>query len=75
MNKRVVATILWFNVGWVVGSMSSFFLGLPGGLDLAMSVAFAAFIWWDPAHRLWPDRARVARAERSLPQSSRIGAQ
>jgi hypothetical protein len=58
MNKRLVATVLWFNVGWVAGSMASFFLGLPSGLDITLSLAFATVIWWDPAHLLWLDRAR-----------------
>ena len=33
MSKRILATILWFMVGWTAGAMATFFLGLPDGLN------------------------------------------
>jgi hypothetical protein len=53
MNKRILATFLWFNVGWTAGAMSTFFLGLPAGLDVALAATLAAVVWFDPIHLLW----------------------
>ncbi len=66
MNKRVVATFLWFNVGWVAGSMSSFFLGLPAGLDVGLALALGGLVWLDPMHKLWlAPRRRIVGAPRT----------
>jgi hypothetical protein len=61
MNRRLLATFLWFLVGWTTGSMATYFLGLPEGLNLALAAAVAAVVWWDPAHLLWPQGRRVLR--------------
>lgn len=53
MNKRILATFLWFNVGWTAGAMSTFFLGLPSGLDVALAAVLAAVVWFDPIDVLW----------------------
>ena len=53
MNKRILVTFLWFNVGWTAGAMATFFLGLPDGLSIALAVAFSLAVWFDPLHVLW----------------------
>lgn len=53
MSKRILATSLWFTVGWTFGSMATFFIGLPEGLNIASAAVLGAAIWWDPSHRLW----------------------
>ena len=59
MNKRILATFLWFNVGWTAGAMATFFVGLPEGLNIALAAGIAAFVWFDPAHLLWPQGRRL----------------
>jgi hypothetical protein len=65
MNKRILATFLWFNVGWTAGAMATFFLGLPEGLNIALAAVLTAVVWFDPMHLLWPaaDKRRIRRAE------------
>lgn len=53
MNKRILATFLWFNVGWAAGAMATYFLGLPEGLNIALAAIIAAVVWFDPKHVLW----------------------
>jgi len=53
MLTRAITTLLWFLGGWTLGSLLSFFLGLPSGLDLVLSLALAVMVWWDPTERLW----------------------
>ena len=60
MNKRLVVTVLWFNVGWVAGSMATFFLGMPAGLDVGLALVLGGVVWFDPMHQLWPVRRTVA---------------
>jgi hypothetical protein len=65
MNKRILATFLWFNVGWTAGAMASFFLGLPEGLNWVLAAAIGAVVWFDPARLLWTTEAtrRLRRAD------------
>jgi hypothetical protein len=70
MNKRILATFLWFNVGWTAGAMATFFLGLPEGLNIALAAIVAAFVWWDPAHLLWPRGRRIMK---NIPTTHRVG--
>jgi hypothetical protein len=61
MNKRNVATVLWFFMGWVMGSALAIVVGLPtmvGGALLAFG--FAAFIRLGPGRRLWSTEAATA---------------
>jgi hypothetical protein len=69
MNKRILATFLWFNVGWTAGAMATFFLGLPEGLSIALAAISAAFVWWDPAHILWPQGRRILK---DIPTTHRV---
>ena len=62
MNKRILATFLWANVGWAAGAMATFFLGLPEGLNIALGATIAAFVWFDPAHLLWPQTRRILKS-------------
>ena len=74
MNKRILVTFLWFNVGWTTGAMATFFLGMPAGLDVALAVASAAFFWLDPMHKLWtsPTTRRIAQRPEELQAPSRL---
>ena len=69
MNKRILATILWFMVGWTVGAMATFFLSLPDGLNIALAALLGAVVWFDPAHLLWPQGRRVIR---NVPTTRRV---
>ena len=61
MNKRILATFLWFNVGWTAGAMAAFFLGLLDGFTWGLAIILAAVVWWDPAHLLWPQGRRIVK--------------
>ena len=61
MNKRILVTFLWFNVGWTLGAIATFFLGLPEGLNIALAITIAAVVWWDPTHLLWPQGRRIVK--------------
>ncbi len=69
MNNRILATFLWFNVGWVTGAMATYFLGLPEGLNIALAITIAAVVGLDPTHRLWPVERRTVRSNRSADSS------
>ena len=79
MNKRILATFLWFNVGWTAGAMATFLLGMPEGLNIALATIIAAVVWFDPAHLLWAtkDTRRIRRAddlivEPKVPEGNRV---
>ncbi len=57
MNKRKVATLLWFAAGWTLGLMLAWAADLPSLVGPAMAALFAVVVWWDPTGRLW-DKAR-----------------
>ena len=68
MNKRNLATVLWFVMGWMCGSAVAIVAGLPtllGGALLAF--AFAAFIRLGPGRRLWAIEAPVAPTSTAVP--------
>ncbi len=58
MVQRVVATGLWFLVGWTGASMGSYFLGLPDILAPILGLGFAAFVGLDPTGRRWSRQPR-----------------
>lgn len=64
MNKRNLATFLWFMVGWTVGAVVAFVAGLPSALALVVGVGLAAIVRWDPTGLLW---SRSAAARRIRP--------
>ena len=73
MNKRNVATVLWFFTGWVLGSALAIVAGLPtlaGGALLAF--AFAAFIRLGPGRRLWPSEAAPAASSTAAVHSGQL---
>jgi hypothetical protein len=70
MNKRILATFLWFNVGWTAGAMATFFLGLPEGLSVALALILAGVVWFDPAHLLWPRGRTIVK---SIPTRQLVG--
>jgi hypothetical protein len=76
MNKRTLATFLWFSVGWAFGAMATFFLGLPDGLNIALATTVAAVVWWDPTHQLWPARQHTEGSDRTAerPAGPRLAA-
>ena len=57
MNKRNVATVLWFFMGWVLGSGLAIVVGLPTLLGAMLAFPFAAFIRLGPGRRLWSTEA------------------
>jgi hypothetical protein len=65
MPKRTLATLLWAVVGWNLGAMLSFFVGLPAGLDLALTVALGAAVFFDPTGKVWGNGVSVASRRRA----------
>lgn len=53
MNKRNVATVLWFMAGWTAGAAIAVILGLPTLLGAVVAVAAAVIVRRDPVGRLW----------------------
>jgi hypothetical protein len=53
MNKRNVATVLWFLMGWVMGSALAIMVGLPTLLGAMLAFPSAALIRLGPGRRLW----------------------
>jgi hypothetical protein len=58
--KRIAAAPLWFLVGWFVGSVVSWTLGLGPILAPVAALAFATFVVADPLRLIW-DRNAVVR--------------
>ena len=56
MSKRNVATVLWFAMGWTVGSILAIALGLPTILGVFMGVPFAWVIRAGPGRQVWSTR-------------------
>jgi hypothetical protein len=52
MKKRIVAGFLWFLVGWQAGGVLVGLMALPALLGFVPGIALAAFVLWDPTHRL-----------------------
>jgi hypothetical protein len=69
MNKRILATFLWFTVGWTAGAMATFFVGLPDGLNIALAALLAGVVWFDPGHLLWPQGRRILK---DIPTTHRV---
>jgi hypothetical protein len=56
MNKRNVATVLWFLAGWSLALMLATFAGLPSILAPVLAIGLAALVRWDPTGRIWGRR-------------------
>jgi hypothetical protein len=66
MNKRNVATVLWFLMGWTVGSVLAVMFNLPSYIGIVMGFPFAAAVRYGPLGRLWseaPPRSSVRPAD------------
>jgi hypothetical protein len=61
MNKRNVATVLWFLAGWSLALMLATFAGLPSILAPVLAAGLAALIRWDPTGRIWGRRPVFSR--------------
>jgi hypothetical protein len=62
MNKRNVATVLWFITGWTGGALFFGFFNLPELLALVPAVGIAWVVRTDPNHAIWvsePPKRRV----------------
>lgn len=67
MKKRVLATFLWFYVGWYGGAMLAEFLGVSPLLGPIIGAAAAALFVGDPRRIVWSDAGAVrARAIQRL---------
>ena len=56
MKKRILATFLWFYVGWYGGAMLAEFLGVSPILGPIIGAATAALFVGDPRKIIWPSR-------------------
>lgn len=61
MNKRNLATVLWFAMGWTIGSMAAVVVGLPTILGAFMGIPFALAVRSQPARRMWSPDALAAK--------------
>ena len=69
--KRIAAAPLWFLVGWFVGSVVAWTLGLGAFVAPVAAVAIAAFIVADPFRLFW-DRTAATRT-RSIARLNATG--
>jgi hypothetical protein len=53
MNKRNLATVLWFFAGWVAAGGVFAMSGLPGDLGAVVGAVVAGLVRWDPAGWIW----------------------
>jgi hypothetical protein len=53
MNKRNIATVLWFMMGWTIGSVIAIAVGIPTVLGALVGIPFAAIVRRDPTGLLW----------------------
>ena len=56
MSKRNVATVLWFAMGWTIGSILAIAVGLPTILGVFMGVPFAWVIRRGLGRQVWSTR-------------------
>ena len=63
MSKRNVATVLWFAMGWTIGSIIAIAIGLPSIFGIVMGIPFAWVIRTGPAARVWTTRVYTGLPE------------
>ncbi len=61
-TKRILATLLWFYSGLLVGSLAAIVLGLPSVFALLFAVPAATFVALDPIGLFWTGRAIAERS-------------
>ena len=66
MNKRNLASFLWFLAGWSGGGLLVGLMGLPAILGLAPGIALAILVRLAPAEVLW---TRSATGRRIVPMN------
>jgi hypothetical protein len=70
MKTRVLASVLWFHVGWLGGSVLAFGLGLPNMLGPIMAVSATALLLLDPRRVIWNAPAPAVKSRvRAIAQS------
>jgi hypothetical protein len=75
MSKRIATAFVWSLVGWTFGSMGVFFLSLPGGSEIILSLGLAVLAW-DPTGRLWGSgHGRQPSPVAEIQGSSRLAAE
>jgi hypothetical protein len=72
MNRRNLATVLWFAMGWTVGSILAIAVGLPTILGVLMGIPFAWVIRNGPGRQVWTTKAYTAEPARSAPHGSPV---
>jgi hypothetical protein len=53
MNKRLVATVLWFVSVWLAVGLVGNIVGRPTDVGAILGAVIAAFVWTDPTGALW----------------------
>lgn len=61
MNKRNLASFLWFLAGWSGGGLLTGIFGLPAILAFVPGIALAILVRLDPAKVLWTHSATGRR--------------
>lgn len=64
MNKRNVATVLWFLAGWSGGGLVVGLTGMPTLLAFVPGILLAAWVRWDTGGVLW---TRTVTGQRVVP--------
>ena len=65
MNKRNLASILWFVAGWQGGALLVGLLALPTFLAFAPGIVMAVVVRWDPTGIFWA-RSKDKRRTRPI---------
>jgi hypothetical protein len=71
--KRIAAAPLWFLVGWFLGSVVAFSLGLGGLLAPIVATGLAAVVVIDPRQMIWVPR-EPSPTTTSAPRTASIDA-
>lgn len=64
MNKRNVATVLWFLAGWMGGGLVVGLTGMPALLAFVPGILLAGWVRWDTRSVLW---TRTVTGRRVVP--------
>ena len=64
MNKRNIATVLWFLAGWMGGGLVVGLTGMPTLLAFVPGILLAAWVRWDTRSILW---TRTVTGQRVVP--------